>query len=236
MSNNERNGMRFQHKIALQELVVLFVTLFLIAAAPQRAIAQSNAPMRVITFNRPLLADPIQFGNVYCAGQKVTSGVPFEDPANDWLDGCTVEIKNRIAKTLITTNMAAFAPESGSGKPGEHDPIAAFMIGVGKSPSWKLKDQPNATNNGTPIAVASGQSTTVSLSRIAAGLQEAADRKGKPGRGISQVILVLETTDFSDGTEWLSGNFFKPDIQAGHGYVRIDRDEFYRGIELPQRN
>jgi hypothetical protein len=196
--------------------------------------AQNPPGYRVIKVDNSSRHSPVRFSEIRCAGREVESGIPFPDPGDDWLDGCTIQLTNYIQKVVVAAQIQTFAPESGDGKTV---PFAGVPIVAGRLPDWQMKDiKWKYANDRPPIALYYGESTVIACSEFATSLKSLVAEKGRPGSGISQVTLVLEVVDYSDGTQSQQGidNFYKPNEAAGHGYIRIGRDDFYKGIAPPQ--
>lgn len=197
--------------------------------------AQNPPGYRVIKVDNGSRRAPVRFGEIRCGGQEVESGVPFLDTAKDWLDGCTIQLTNYIQKTVVAAHILAVAPESGSGVAG--DSFASSPVLIGQLPDWQMKDMPmGVRTTGSPIALRYRESMLIRCSEPVPSLERLAAEKGKPLSDISEVTFVLQAVDFSDGTQSQLGidNFYKPNEAAGHGYIRIGRDEFYKGIEAPK--
>ena len=186
---------------------------------------------RTVQFDPIRTGAPFKFIKVYLNGVEVEPGVPFQ-ASDRWFNRLQVVLKNVSAKNLVYVAGQLRFPQTGDAS-AEH--LAAMdRISIGRRPeharSADLNNRRNAAGlwahvDGPEILVRPGQEIAVPVVDPFDAIKTAIESR----QSLSTLTICqigINQLFFDDGTEWLSGVFFRADPSGPGRYVRISQKEF----------
>ena len=198
----------------------------LLASFPGLAFSQGlgkTAP-RTVQLGTPAPSDLIKIVKVTVGGVEITPGLPFA--ADDsWFNRLRIGIRNESAKEIVFVAGQLSFPETGD---AEHLAIMDRIL-IGRRPEHAQGATPAGRGfndaPSPPILVGRGQEISVPVADSFEAFKTAIEKRQSLS-SVRTCVVGITTLYFDDGTEWLSGLYFRADPNTPGRYVRISPDQF----------
>jgi hypothetical protein len=180
---------------------------------------------RLVQVEPAFPSDLVRVVKIMAGGAEITPGVPF--PAHDdWFRNIVVVIKNVSNKKLVFASGQLRFPETGDAT-AEHLAVIARLSTGQRPESSRAPAERTRPDDvpGPPILVAPGQEAMVPVVETFERVKAMIERKQSLS-DITTCFVGLNTLYFDDGTEWLSGLYFRADPNTPGRNVRISAQEF----------
>jgi hypothetical protein len=173
--------------------------------------------------------DAVRITGIKIDGQFY-SLAPLEPPAPfkarfDWINHAQIIAKNVSNKTMIAGRLKINCP--GLGQIGKEPPAIFDMLVLGQIPQRfsRSADDPepsDATKARAMISVPPNGEVVFMVDADSTGLRSRLNPSANP----DACEIGLRDFHFADGSMWMPRQFFKPNPQSDHGYIRISASEF----------
>jgi len=218
--------------VSKKAVVVLFLcSSFLICTINSHA---QQTIMATVRREKGNAFDAVRIIGIKVDGQ-LHSLAPLEPPAPfrarlDWINHTQIIAKNVSTKTLIAGRLWINCP--GIGQIANEPPAIFDMLVQGQIPQRfsRLADDPepsDATKARPKISVPPDGEVVFTVDVDSTGLRS----RLKPSASPVACEFGLRDFHFADGSMWIPRQFFKPDPQNDHGYIRISASEFDAGSQ-----
>jgi hypothetical protein len=166
---------------------------------------------------------PIEITGIKVKGKPVKFNEPFEEPAADWLNGITFEVRNAGDKAISYFDIELVVKFQNSEIDGQIIPVA---FGLKPIPG---KVSPTAQLPSSDYASASLLSHNFNTIMSSLEKEKTTYDKNSVEVSIGQVI-------FSDDTRWSGGNLFKRDPTNNRRWIRADQVGFNKALDMSRQN
>jgi hypothetical protein len=142
-------------------------------------------------------------------GQPIAFDTPVR-VSGMWMRNVTLVLQNSSPKDLIKVTVTLVFTDTGTGQTGSPYTVLATSAGVFPKNAFLQRDGTNrqvpASAQGPPIDIAPGSNLELAMDPGADSTQSAAYARAP----ISNVELDIGTVFFSDGSKWVSGQYYVP--------------------------